>query len=208
MSFPQVEGPTSVADPASGRLDEPISAHARTRLAEERLLMERTRETSTTPIVLRFGMVYGRGILMVEAARWLARRRLLCVWREPTLLQLISTVRLLARHRSGHLRARGARHLPRRRRAPGHRAGVPRPGGASVGLSSAETRPLLVDPGGGRGLRGCRARAANEVAADSRLRAPAVACRTGCAPAGRATSSFRRLECRPKRARRALILRE
>ena len=96
MSFPQVEGPTSVADPASGRLDrEPISAHARTRLAEERLLMERTRETSTTPIVLRFGMVYGRGILMVEAARWLARRRLLCVWREPTLLQLISTTDFL-----------------------------------------------------------------------------------------------------------------
>lgn len=96
ISFPQVEGPTSVADPASGRLDrEPISAHARTRLAEERLLMDRTRETPTTPIVLRFGMVYGRGILMVEAARWLARRRLLCVWREPTLLQLISTADFL-----------------------------------------------------------------------------------------------------------------
>ena len=28
---------------------------------------------------------------MVEAARWLARHRLLCVWREPTLLQLLST---------------------------------------------------------------------------------------------------------------------
>jgi hypothetical protein len=36
-------------------------------------------------------MVYGRGILMIDAARWLARRRLLCVWREPTLIQLIST---------------------------------------------------------------------------------------------------------------------
>jgi nucleoside-diphosphate-sugar epimerase len=28
---------------------------------------------------------------MIEAARWLACRRLLCIWREPTLLQLIAT---------------------------------------------------------------------------------------------------------------------
>ena len=95
-SFPQVEGPTSVEQPATGRLDrQPISVHARTRLDEERLLMERTAGTNTTPIVLRLGMVYGRGILMVEAAHWLARRRLLAVWREPTLLQLISTVDFL-----------------------------------------------------------------------------------------------------------------
>jgi hypothetical protein len=36
-------------------------------------------------------MVYGRGILMVDTARWLAKRRLLGVWREPTWFQLIST---------------------------------------------------------------------------------------------------------------------
>lgn len=95
-SFPQVEGTTSVAAPATGRLDRrPISVHARTRLEEERLLMERTRGTGTTPIVLRLGMVYGRGILMIEAARWLARHRLLAIWREPTLLQLISTADFL-----------------------------------------------------------------------------------------------------------------
>jgi nucleoside-diphosphate-sugar epimerase len=91
-SFPQVEGPTTVEQPATGRLDrEPISVHAKTRLEEERLLMERTQGTETTPVILRLGMVYGRGILMIEAARWLAVRRLLCVWPEPTLLQLIST---------------------------------------------------------------------------------------------------------------------
>lgn len=91
-SFPQVEGPTSVQDPATGRLDrDPISMHARTRLDEERLLFSRTSGSATTPVVLRLGMIYGRGILMVDAARWLARRRLLCVWREPTLLQLLST---------------------------------------------------------------------------------------------------------------------
>jgi nucleoside-diphosphate-sugar epimerase len=91
-SFPQVEGPTSFEQPATGRPDRhPISVHARTRLEEERLLLERTRGTATTPIVLRLGMIYGRGILMIDAARWLARRHLLCVWREPTLLQLLST---------------------------------------------------------------------------------------------------------------------
>ena len=90
-SFPQVEGPTSVEQPATGRLDRhPISVHARTRLEEERILLERTQHTGTTPVVLRLGMIYGRGVLMVDAARWLARRRLLCVWREPTLLQLLS----------------------------------------------------------------------------------------------------------------------
>jgi nucleoside-diphosphate-sugar epimerase len=92
ISFPHVEGPTSVEDPATGRLDrQPISVHARTRLEEERLLFARTQDTGTGPVVLRLGMIYGRGILMIEAARWLARRRLLCVWREPTLYQLLST---------------------------------------------------------------------------------------------------------------------
>jgi len=92
ISFPHVEGPTSPSDPATGRLDRtPVSVHARTRLEEERLLLERTEGTQTTPVVLRLGAVYGRGILMVEAARWLAARRLLCVWREPTVMQLLST---------------------------------------------------------------------------------------------------------------------
>lgn len=92
ISFPHVEGPTTPDQPATGRLDrEPISVHARTRLQEERLLFERTQGTETTPVVLRLGMVYGRGILMIDTARWLAQRRLLGVWREPTWFQLIST---------------------------------------------------------------------------------------------------------------------
>ena len=91
ISFPHVEGATSPDRPATGRLDRtPISVHARTRLDEERLLFARTERTDTTPVVLRLGMVYGRGILMVDAARWLARRRLLGVWREPTVYQLLS----------------------------------------------------------------------------------------------------------------------
>ena len=91
-SFPHVEGVTTPDNPATGRLDrEPISVHAKTRLQEERLLFERTQGSETTPVVLRLGMVYGRGILMVDTARWLAERRLLGVWRAPTMFQLIST---------------------------------------------------------------------------------------------------------------------
>jgi nucleoside-diphosphate-sugar epimerase len=92
VSFPHVEGRTSKDAPATGRLDrEPVSVHAQTRLAEEKLLFERASETATTPVVLRAGMVYGPGVLMIEAARWLATRRLLAVWRDSTWIQLIST---------------------------------------------------------------------------------------------------------------------
>lgn len=97
ISFPHVEGPTYVEEPATGRLDrEPVSVHAHTRLEEERLLVERARGTGTTPVVLRLGMVYGRGILMIEAARWLARHRLLAVWKEPTWIHLVSKADFLA----------------------------------------------------------------------------------------------------------------
>jgi nucleoside-diphosphate-sugar epimerase len=93
ISFPHVEGQTSVDDPATGRLDRsPVSVHAQTRLQEEMVLLTRAQGTGTTPIVLRLGMVYGRGILMIEAARWLARRRLLAVWRDPTWIHLVSTI--------------------------------------------------------------------------------------------------------------------
>jgi len=93
VSFPHVEGPTSVDHPATGRLDRsPVSVHAQTRLQEEQALLTRTRGTDTTPVVLRLGMVYGRGILMIEAARWLARRRLLAVWRDPTWVHLVSSI--------------------------------------------------------------------------------------------------------------------
>ena len=96
VSFPHVEGPTTVDRPARGRLDgQPVSVHAQTRLDEERLLFERTHQTDTAPVVLRLGMVYGRGILMIDAARWLAQHRLLGVWRDPTWIHLISTVDFL-----------------------------------------------------------------------------------------------------------------
>jgi hypothetical protein len=62
---------------------------------EERLLFRRTEDTATSPVVLRLGMIDGRGILMIEAAPRLARRRLLCVRREPTVFQLLSSADFL-----------------------------------------------------------------------------------------------------------------
>jgi len=87
ISFPHVEGPTSRRRPAKGNLNgNPISVHARTRLEEEKYLF---REIGH-PICLRVGMVYGKGILMIDAAEWFAKRLLLGVWREPTEIHLIS----------------------------------------------------------------------------------------------------------------------
>ena len=67
ISFPHVEGETTPERPATGRLDgNPLSVHAATRLEEEKLLMSRP---GIEKVILRCGMVYGRGILMIDAAR-------------------------------------------------------------------------------------------------------------------------------------------
>ncbi len=87
ISFPHVEGPTSRRHPATGRLDaNPVSVHARTRLEEERYLFNEVE----IPVSLRAGMVYGKGILMIDAAKWFAKKYLLGVWREPTEIHLIA----------------------------------------------------------------------------------------------------------------------
>jgi nucleoside-diphosphate-sugar epimerase len=87
ISFPHVEGPTSRIKPAKGSLNEnPISVHAKTRLEEEKYLFSEIAH----PISLRVGMVYGKSILMVDAAEWFAKKNLLGVWRDPTEIHLIS----------------------------------------------------------------------------------------------------------------------
>jgi len=97
ISFPHVEGSTTPDHPATGKLDgRPASAHARTRLEEEKFLFAAGEKHSFEAVSLRVGMVYGRGILMIDAARWLALRGLLSVWREPTWIHLISTDDFLA----------------------------------------------------------------------------------------------------------------
>jgi hypothetical protein len=45
-------------------------------------------------------MVYTRGVLMIDAARWLLRRRLLHVWRRPTWIHVLALPDFLAAARA------------------------------------------------------------------------------------------------------------
>lgn len=91
ISFPHVEGESFPGRPATGSLEgRPGSVHARTRLAAEKLLFKQCQGGGMVPVVLRPGMIYGRGVLMVEAGRWLARHRILSVWRRPTWIHPLS----------------------------------------------------------------------------------------------------------------------
>lgn len=91
ISFPHVEGESFPEKPAKGILTgNPISMHAKTRLEEEKLLFEFGVQYNIEPVSLRVGMVYGKGILMIDAAQWFAKYRLLGVWKSPTFIHLIS----------------------------------------------------------------------------------------------------------------------
>lgn len=91
ISFPHTEGETTPENPAQGRLDaSPQSAHARTRLEEEKMLFDYATRYEFEPVCLRTGMVYGKGILMIDVAQWFARHGILGVWRKPTVMHLIS----------------------------------------------------------------------------------------------------------------------
>ena len=91
ISFPHVEGESFPHRRANGRLDgNPTSVHARTRLEAEKHLFEACAGTAMVPVSLRSGTIYARGVLMIEAARWLLRYRLLAVWRRPTWYHLLA----------------------------------------------------------------------------------------------------------------------
>ena len=91
ISFPHVEGESTPENPAKGLLDgNPTSVHAKTRLAAEKYLFEACNGKNMVPVSLRAGMVYGRGVLMVDAARWLLKHHLLAVWRQPTWNHLLA----------------------------------------------------------------------------------------------------------------------
>ena len=97
ISFPHVEGETTPENPATGRLDgNPISVHAITRLQEEKDMFRKCAEVGIEAVSLRVGMVYGKGILMIDAAEWFSRRWLLGVWKKPTYTHLISKIDFLA----------------------------------------------------------------------------------------------------------------
>ena len=93
ISFPHVEGESTPDNPATGHLHgKPESMHALTRLEEEKLLFSYGDKYGIEAVSLRVGMVYGKGILMIDAAQWFARHWLLGVWRKPTYIHLISKV--------------------------------------------------------------------------------------------------------------------
>ena len=91
ISFPHVEGEKTPDNPARGALSgNPQSMHARTRLEEEKLLFEYGDKHQFQAVSLRVGMVYGKGILMIDAGQWFARHWLLGIWKKPTYIHLIS----------------------------------------------------------------------------------------------------------------------
>jgi nucleoside-diphosphate-sugar epimerase len=97
ISFAHVEGESTPERPAAGvAVGQPASVHARTRLLAEQHLLRSADEYGLTAVILRPGMIYGRGILMIEAARWLMRRHLLGVWRRPTWIHLLAMPDFLA----------------------------------------------------------------------------------------------------------------
>jgi nucleoside-diphosphate-sugar epimerase len=97
VSFPHVEGESSPQHPARGETESTSSVvHFRTRLEAEQLVLRAGAAGELVPLIFRAGVVYGRGIKLIEGARWLLRRRLLAVWRKPTWVHLIALPDFLA----------------------------------------------------------------------------------------------------------------
>jgi nucleoside-diphosphate-sugar epimerase len=91
VSFPHVEGETTPDSRAMGKLAaHPVSIHARTRLEAEKYLFTACEGNHTKPLVLRAGVIYGRGVKLTEAARKLMRFGLLAIWNKPTWVHLLS----------------------------------------------------------------------------------------------------------------------
>jgi len=97
ICFPHVEGETTIDNPSTCKLDgTPKSMHASTRLEEEKYLFAQQEIHMPEAVSLRVGMIYGRGILMIDAAKWFSKHKLLCIWKKPTWIHLISTIDFLS----------------------------------------------------------------------------------------------------------------
>jgi nucleoside-diphosphate-sugar epimerase len=91
ISFPHVEENTTPDSPATGHLDvHPKSIHARTRLEAEKYLFGACKNKLMKPLVLRSGVIYGRDVKLIEAARKLMRYGLFAVWRKATWVHLLA----------------------------------------------------------------------------------------------------------------------
>ncbi len=97
VSFPHVEGETTPERRARGVLQSKTEViHFRTRLEAEKLVLQAGADAGLHPVVFRAGVVYGKGIKLVEGAKWLLRHRLMGVWRKPTWVHLIALPDFLA----------------------------------------------------------------------------------------------------------------
>ena len=135
ISFPHVEGETDPDHRATGRLDRRSSViHFRTRLEAENHLLEVCRDTVMTPVVFRAGIVYGPGIKLIQAARWMLRHRLMAIWKKPTWAHLIALPDFPIRIAISHRDSNGKGHLPDWRRRSDHVTGFSRPVGRSFRL--------------------------------------------------------------------------
>lgn len=91
ISFPHVEGETFPFSPARGILpsSDPEPIHSSTRLEAERRLIAASGRSGMRYLILRAGVVYGRNIKLIEAARKMMRWHCLAVWSQPTWLHLL-----------------------------------------------------------------------------------------------------------------------
>jgi nucleoside-diphosphate-sugar epimerase len=92
VSFLHVEGETSLDSPAKGIIPEldPVPIHARTRLAAERSLIRICAESQMRYLIVRAGVIYGRGAKLTDEAQIYLRRRMLAIWRKPTWIHLLA----------------------------------------------------------------------------------------------------------------------
>ena len=97
ISFPHVEGETTPESRATDRQDRiPNVVHFRTRLEAEKLVLQAAMSSRLRAVILRAGVVYGKGVKLIEAAKRLGRYRLLAVWNTPTWVHLIALPDFLA----------------------------------------------------------------------------------------------------------------
>jgi nucleoside-diphosphate-sugar epimerase len=91
FSFPHVEGESTLENRSPGALNaSPNSLHAQTRLDAEKYLFQSCCDRPMRPIVFRAGFIYGKGVKLLEAARWMMKRNLLAIWKKPTWIHLLS----------------------------------------------------------------------------------------------------------------------
>ncbi|HSP06956.1 MAG TPA: NAD-dependent epimerase/dehydratase family protein [Acidobacteriota bacterium] len=97
LSFPHVEGETFPDTPAPGLLpaENPEAIHARTRLEGERRLIAVSQSSDMKYLILRAGVVYGKGVKLIESARRMMHWRCLAIWRKPTWIHLLHVRDLL-----------------------------------------------------------------------------------------------------------------